>query len=1198
MALAFQQLDINLQTMPDGQVRLRYLANKDQLLFEDRILDIKDIEAQIKEAEAQYYAYIPGDLLKTGQALYNWLDGQDRFLEKAINEFPQDQLLVLAFQGEPSLLHLPWELLHNGKNYLVNQFEHEIVPIRLRAGRPTQRKPANRALEMVFMATAPIDQPHLDFEGEEVRILEATERLPINLEVEESGNLEELKLLLNQMGEGKVDVVHISGHASNVPEPHFMTEDAHGDLYKARAEDFRNCFSNHKPSLLFLSGCQTGGANDQSGTPSLAESLVKSAFPAVLAWSKPVLDRTATEAASQLYRVLSEGQSLPKALWATYRALLNPKNTETKYPDWHMLRLYAFGQVPVNLITSGRHSKRPRKTEKEFLDSGKKVRVPGRRDFVGRRRVMQNCLRLLRTENEYLGLVLYGTGGLGKSSIAARLSQRLEFFYETKVFYGALDELSFLNKLGFDQQQALERLENRFRSAFDSRNPDKRLLLILDDFEQNFEQEGSKPKDFGKAEFRLTTQASTLLKALLKVLSDYGQDNTKPQLLITSRYSFQLQGTVPTAGSDALRFIPLKGFEKGEWERFRKKQNTEKYDKELVEHCERAADGNPRLLEWLLEVLKHKDRDIDTRELLQKIEAREADFREEVLAEYLFACLDKQTKRLLESLALFEVPVPLSVLQELSGVDKAKQHLETANKISLVEVHEEVVVTQEKHYRLAEAFKKLVPAPEKGQCYAAAKQLALIWTDLSNQEHVRELCRLAKFGENKKVLDDYGKAHVFSLYSEDRYKEAVEWGDSILEFLPKNVSVLLCTGRSWRILGNMEKALSYFEKGKAISEEEPYEKAMFIHEIASVTYDMGEVDKAFELYRNSLAIEEQIGDLEGKAKTLHSIADIFFRKGEVDKALDQYRESLAIKEQLGNTSAIPVTLHNIAVILYQQGQVQEALTRHYEILNITQQHGDLIGQSSTLHQMASIFHDQGDFDTALEKYGESLSIKKQMGDLKGTAITLHQMAGVLCSMAQVESALDHFRMSLSIKEQLGYKMGISATLHQIANVFYDQGKVEEALEKYGESLIIQRQLGDMKGESSTLHQIANILYDQGKVEEALNQYRESLSIAEKLKNLEGQSFARYSIARILAHHKKDFEQAWNFIQKATNDLQQMRSRHLNEMQEHKNAIALSWINHRLGEHGMQEFQKLANEDWDRAIAWLKSKGIDLYPDAD
>ena len=242
------------------------------------------------------------------------------------------------------------------------------------------------------MATSPENvHPELNFEAEETSILEATERLPLHLVVEESGNLKELSFLMNDYGEAYFDVVHLSGHA----KPNcFITEDEFGQKHEANAEELFNTFQFEVPPLLFLSGCHTGRAREKGSVPSLAESLVKRGFPAVLGWARPVLDYSATQAATHLYHALSRGVSVPKAIQSTISNLL--KN-QKEYPGWHLLRLYINGSSPKNLIEKVRHTKPDINLAQEFLDPlTEQVKVPSRKNFIGRRRSIQHCLRVLK----------------------------------------------------------------------------------------------------------------------------------------------------------------------------------------------------------------------------------------------------------------------------------------------------------------------------------------------------------------------------------------------------------------------------------------------------------------------------------------------------------------------------------------------------------------------------------------------------------------------------------------------------------------------------------------------------------------------------------------------------------------------------------------------------------------------------------
>jgi hypothetical protein len=127
---------------------------------------------------------------------------------------------------------------------------------------------------------------------------------------------------------------------------------------------------------------------------------------------------------------------------------------EERISDWHLLRLYVNATPLDGMVTAPRTPKRARlhvrEAASEFLDAGTKVEVCKREFFVGRRRSIQRCLRTLQSregEEQYAeGVLLHGMGGLGKSSLAARLCERMPG-YKRIVFVGALDELGFTGKI-------------------------------------------------------------------------------------------------------------------------------------------------------------------------------------------------------------------------------------------------------------------------------------------------------------------------------------------------------------------------------------------------------------------------------------------------------------------------------------------------------------------------------------------------------------------------------------------------------------------------------------------------------------------------------------------------------------------------------------------------------------------------------
>ncbi|QZZ20634.1 CHAT domain-containing protein [Leptothermofonsia sichuanensis E412] len=320
--------------------------------YADRPLSLAEIADLTRNAEETYYvsARLQEKLETIGQRLFNWLDGRDRWLGSRLGQYPgEGVVLAIAVRGQ--LAHLPWEVLHDGVQFLVQRYP-AVVPVRWQSADPVTQltpvtQPQNRALRVLFMATSPQGvQPVLNYEQEEAAILKATARPTIGLTVEESGCLEDT-YGTEPTSRRYFDVVHITGHATiQEGQPRFITETATGDAYYASPIEIARTLKAPLPPLLFLSGCKTGQSGHAGAVPSMAEQLLQAGATAVLGWGQNVLDRDATAAAAALYEALSRSQPLVEAVAFAYQTLI-----EQKARDWHLLRLYVGKTLPQSLVT-------------------------------------------------------------------------------------------------------------------------------------------------------------------------------------------------------------------------------------------------------------------------------------------------------------------------------------------------------------------------------------------------------------------------------------------------------------------------------------------------------------------------------------------------------------------------------------------------------------------------------------------------------------------------------------------------------------------------------------------------------------------------------------------------------------------------------------------------------------------------------
>ncbi|MFK0729938.1 MAG: CHAT domain-containing protein, partial [Gloeotrichia echinulata HAB0833] len=945
-----QILHLDLKLVAENYVQLRYFVDNPNQ-YQERSLPLSQISDLIRLAERDYYvSAFPEDYTVTGQQLYNWLDGNDRWLQSLLNKYRR-QGIVLAIAAAEKLAHLPWEVLHDGSSFLV---QRGIVPLRWVSDSTVKKltvdgEPENRALQVLFMATSPLNvEPVLDFEAEEARILEATAKQPLALTVEESGCLSELGDLVNNYDSDYFDVLHVTGHATlQDGQPRFITETATGEAFYATADDIAQELQFRLPKLIFLSGCHTGQAGNAGSVPSMAEELLKSGAKAVLGWGQKVLDRDASAAAAALYQELSAGKQITEAVALTYQALI-----KNKARDWHLLRLYAAGDLPTSLVTPlrkpGRKPAPAPTVTTEFLDPAGKVKVPTRESFVGRRRQLQYCLRVLSQSTDEVGVLIHGMGGLGKSSLAARLCDRLPNFQRV-VWVGFIDEASLVNRLtekldDNEQRKSLqnddEELRFRLRRVFDQLHQQAQpFLLALDDFEANLEPRNDS--------YVLQAEAAEVLKALIWAIRD---NYTSHRIIITCRYDFaftQLQYFYKQP-LDALQGADLRK----KFNRLTAFSDKSQVDVALKLQAQNLADGNPRLLEWLDKILQNKT--VDMAAILNRLAADPVELREQVLAKALLEQMDKTMRAMLSRGLVFELPVPWEAFAAIcENIPNWSDYIDRAVALGLLEVsHDEALrVPRILPVQLEDTVETLHVTSLHRQ---AAEVLYRLWweeAETSTEEQKLEIHRLALRGKEEKIALEIADKLADSWESKSRFREAVKLCKSTLE-IAENYLVLHRLACSEQELGQVIKAQKYYQQAlDSCPAEDEKEKAAIIHNLGSLKANRGEIEEAIALFQQSLALKEQIGDVQGKAATLHQLGILKADRGEIEEAIALYQQSLAITEQIGYVQGKAATLHNLGMLKANRGEIEEAIALFQQSLALKEQIGDVQGKAATLHQL-------------------------------------------------------------------------------------------------------------------------------------------------------------------------------------------------------------------------------------------------------
>ncbi|MBD2198812.1 MULTISPECIES: tetratricopeptide repeat protein [Calothrix] len=1116
-----QILHLELKHIAGDYVELRYFVDNPNQ-YEKRSLPLSEIADLIDLAERDYYvSSLPEDYAVTGRRLYNWLDGSDRNLQSLIDKHRRDGV-VLAINTElvetrflktrliASLQHLPWEVLHDGTSFLVQRVP-AVVPVRWVSDSKVKKltiagEPENRALQVLFMATSPLNvAPVLDFEAEEGRILVATARQPLALTVEESGCLSELGYLVKSYDRDYFDVLHLTGHATlQDGQPRFVTETFTGEAYYASAADIAQELQFRLPKLIFLSGCRTGQAGNGGDVPSMAEELLQAGAKAVLGWGQKVLDPEATAAAAALYQELAAGKQIVEAVASTYQALI-----KNKARDWHLLRLYAAGDLPGALVTPlrtrGRKPAPAPSVTTQFLDPVGKVKVPTRESFVGRRRQLQNCLRVLTQSPDEIGVLIHGMGGLGKSSLAARLCDRLLNF-ERVVWVGRIDEGNLVSRLAEklddnEQRKSLqnydEELKFRLRRVLQQLHESgKSFLLVLDDFEVNLA-----PRNEG---YVLQAEAAEVLKALVWAIRE---NSTSHRIIITCRYDFefsQLQYFYKQP-LDALQGADLRK----KFNRLTAFGEKSQVDEALKLQAQKLADGNPRLLEWLDKILQNQT--VDRAAILQRLAADPVELREQVLAEALLQQMDETMREMLSRGLVFELPVPREVLAAVcENIPSLEDYINRAVALGLLEVsHDEAL-------RVPRILPVQLPGDGEGLYKQAAEVLYRLWweeAETSSEEQRLEIHRLGLLGKEEKKAADIASILANRLWHQSRFREALQLCKSTLE-ITEDYRVLNEMGHCESQVGEVDKALKHYQQALNLCHpEDKPEQASISHHLGMLKADTGEITEAITLYQKSLAITEQIGNVQGKAATLHELGRLKANSGEITAAIALYQQSLALFEQIGDVQGKAATLHCLGVLKANSGEITAAIALYQQSLALFEQIGDVQGKAATLHQLAILKANGSEITAAIALYQQSLALFEQIGDVQGKAATLHCLGVLKANSGEITAAIALYQQSLALKEEISDVQGKAATLHCLGVLKANSGEITESIALFQQSLALKEQIGDVQGNAATLWWLGHIAEQQGNYNQALDYLQPALEILQRIQSPDAEEI-RQVVARV------------------------------------------------------------------------------------
>jgi eukaryotic-like serine/threonine-protein kinase len=243
------------------------------------------------------------------------------------------------------------------------------------------------------------------------------------------------------------------------------------------------------------------------------------------------------------------------------------------------------------------------------------------------------------------------------------------------------------------------------------------------------------------------------------------------------------------------------------------------------------------------------------------------------------------------------------------------------------------------------------------------------------------------------------------------------------------------------------------------------------------------------------------GDRNNEARTLNDFAGLYYELGQIDKAENMFREALRIFHEVGSIYGITAVSSNLGDVFLSRGNLGGAEHALSEALPGYNEMGDQDGVALMLNDLAEVARRRGDLNKALKTFEQAKTVAREADDKRALAYVLSGSGDVLTDRGDLVAARNSYEEALTIRKQTGEKQTAAETELGLAHLAIEEGHAADAetvIRKCKEQFHQDQQADDELAASIVL---IDALLSESKLSEAEVEARQAKSLADESANM-------------------------------------------------------------------------------------------------
>ena len=221
-----------------------------------------------------------------------------------------------------------------------------------------------------------------------------------------------------------------------------------------------------------------------------------------------------------------------------------------------------------------------------------------------------------------------------------------------------------------------------------------------------------------------------------------------------------------------------------------------------------------------------------------------------------------------------------------------------------------------------------------------------------------------------------------------------------------------------------------------------------------------DIQQAERMARALSLVAEHLGDDASRAASLRALGHIYYRKRKYQASVDLYQQSLAIYQRLGDALEAGRTLNSSLQSLIYLGRYPEAMDYAQQARQIFERLGDRLRLARLDANMGNILYRQDRFEEALELYLRAYHAFLEIGEPQDVAISLKNTATCQISLNEFGGALATYKQARAYCVEHQMPVLVAVADYNVDYLYYLRGEYTRSIELYRAAREDCRTLGD------------------------------------------------------------------------------------------------------------------------------------------